>query len=141
MSSVDTRIKREARLYEAEISATHGRRLSRLQALLVDEVINMLGRCGNSGHPGEPADWLHGKDFNQSYRDFAYQSKQYRTRVRIENLLALCGGDKELLLKEYAVVLEKYFPIPQKRYRWKPTLITRHGRITMLFGWGLRRPS
>jgi hypothetical protein len=140
-SSVDARIKREAKLYKAEIDAANGRRLARLQPLLVDEAINMLARCGNSGTDKVPALWLHKKDYNQTYRDYAYLTKQYRTRVRVENLLVLCGGDKELLLQEWAVVLEKYFPIPGKIYAWKPQLITRGGRLTILHMWRRRQAS
>lgn len=140
-SRVDTRIKREARLYKAEIDAANGRRLARLQALLEDEAINMLARCGNSGTTETAALWLHKKDYNQTYRDYAYLTKQYRTRVRVERLLVLCGGDKALLLREWAVVLEKYFPIPSKAYAWKPLLLTRGGRLTILHMWRRRQAT
>lgn len=140
-SRVDTRIKREAKLYRAEIDAANGRRLARLRALLTDEAINMLARYNNTGSTLTPAEWLHNKDYNQSYRDYAHQTKQYRTRVRIEHLLELCGGDKDLLLREWAAVLGKYFPIASKFYAWNPNLITRGGRLTILHKYRRLRAS
>lgn len=143
MASTDARIRQEARLFEEEINAAKRRRLERLRRLLDDELYNMLSRCENSDATitrknlrERAAPWLHGKTFDQTYRDWAERSKRARTRVRIEALLKLCGGDKELLLTEYARSLNRLFPIAGRSYKWAPQLVqSESGRVTVVHKW------
>ena len=103
----------------------------------------MLGRCENSDITitrknlrERAAPWLHGKTFDETYRDWAERSKRARTRVRIEALLKLCGGDKELLLTEYTRSLNRFFPIAGYSYEWAPQLIqSTSGRVTVVHKW------
>lgn len=132
MSSADTRIKLEARLRQDRRNAEDRERDSRLELLLTDEMVNMKGR-----NPNGDAAWLRNKSYDESFHDYGYKAKRYRTRIRIENLLKLCDGDKELLLRKYALVLWKYFPISQKGSRWRPQLVTaQDGRLTIIHKWG-----
>jgi hypothetical protein len=143
MSSVDTRINREAKLYQEEVDVAKRRRLERLRMLLDDEVLNMLLRgriVTRTKDKKVNADWLHHKTFDQTYRDFGIRTKRYRTRVRFENLLKLCDGDKKLLQDEYDRSLNKYFPIPGKRYEWGSRLTKAFDdRVTAAHGWRLRK--
>jgi len=143
MASTDARIRQEARLYEDEVNAAKRRRLERLRRLLEDELYNMRGRCEASDPTTtyknlkeRAATWLHGKTFDQTYRDWAERSKRDRTRVRIEALLRLCGGDENLLLQEYTRTLNRLFPIPGKAFKWSPQLVqSKSGRVTVVHKW------
>ena len=143
MASTDARIRQEARLYEDEVNAAKRRRLERLRRLLDDELYNMRGRCEASDPTTtyrnlkeRAAPWLHGKTFDQTYRDWAERSKRVRTRERIEALLKLCGGDKTLLLAEYTRTLNRLFPIPGEAFKWSPQLIqSESGRVTVVHKW------
>ena len=70
---------------------------------------------------------LHTKTFDETYRDYAPDSKQARSRVRIESLLVLCHGNEVLLLREYVRALEKFFPVESwsSHYVWNPRLIVK----------------
>ena len=143
MASTDARIRQEARLFDEEINAAKRRRLERLRRLLDDELYNMFLRCDASdptityrNRKERAAPWLHGKTFDQTYRDWAERSKRVRTRERIEALLKLCGGDKTLLLNEYTRTLNRLFPIPGTAFQWAPKLIqSESGRVTVLHKW------
>jgi|GEM_PF-2705185 len=145
MSTVDARIKHEALLYQDEVSEVNRRRLVRLRELLEDEVFNMLLRSRivtRTTDKGKNAHWLHGRSFDQTYHDRSPKSKRARTRVRFENLLKLCAGDKKLLQIEYDRALNRYFPIPGKSYEWASRLTNAYdGRVTATHGWRLRKPT
>jgi hypothetical protein len=141
-SSVDARIKHEAKLFTRELDAVYARRLERLRLLLKDEVGNMLARCRNAGPDAEkdPTEWLHQKTFDETYRDYSAKSKQFRTRKRFEALLEFCGNDKKLLLVEYTRALNIYFPIDTPYFEWAPRLVmTESGRLTMDHRWSRTR--
>ena len=143
MASTDARIRQEARLFDEEINAANRRRLERLRRLLDDELYNMRQRCEASDATittknilEKAAPWLHGKSFDQTYRDWAERSKRDRTRVRIEALLKLCGEDRELLLTEYTRSLNRLFPIAGGAFKWAPQLVqTSSGRVTVEHKW------
>jgi len=137
MSSVDERIKREARLFKQEIDAAEKRRLERLRDLLYSEVRNMRTRCVSNGIAAEDiSSWLHGKSYDETYHDYAAEAKQFRTRQRIQSLLALCGGDEKLLLAEYTKVLDGSFPVSSPYFSWGPRLY-RPGlnQLTVVHSW------
>ncbi len=143
MASTDARIRHEARLYEDEVNAAKRRRLDRLRRLLDDELTNMRGRCESADATinrknwrEKAALWLHTKTFDQTYRDWGMRSSRARTRLRIEALLRLCGGDKELFLAEYTLALNSKFPIPSRSYAWAPRLVrSDSGRVTVVHQW------
>lgn len=136
MSSVDARIKLEARLRQEKQLADNRERDTRLEQFLTDEMVNMKGRNVDAG-----AAWLRGKTYDQTYHDYSHKAKRYRTRVRVENLLKLCDGDKALLLGKYALALEKYFPMTSKSWKWNPQLTNASDdRLTIIHKWG-RRPK
>lgn len=143
MTSTDARIKQEAKLFEEELAATRRRRLVRLRTLLSDEAYNMFLRCmaadatiRRRDRKVKAALWLHGKTYDQTYRDMSEPSKRARTRFRIEALLLLCGGDTLLLLDEYAKALDRVFPIQSAAFSWNPVLISGDkGRLTVIHKW------
>ena len=154
LTSTDQRIKHEARLYQAEradadkrhqaeVEQIDKRRLERLRTMLNDEVANMLGRAMDADARitkrtliSLAAPWLHGKTFEQTYRDYSEPEKERRTRERIDALLLLCGGDKKLLISEYARVLDRAFVIPGGRFAWNPQLVrAEDGKTTMIYKW------
>ena len=137
MVSVDVRIKREARLFNKELDGVYSRRLDRLRSLLNEEVYNMLKRCTDAGTAREDAYmWLHGKSFDDTYRDYALKEKRARTKKRIEAILMLCGDDERLFLSEYTRSLDKWLPIPSAAFVWAPRLVkTASGSITVLHKW------
>lgn len=154
MASVDLRIRRAARrsrerwaLHEQTQYKTVKARedfrkllarqdLEELQELLSDEIYNMQERFTRAlGIRGRitPVErrlfvkHLHTKTFDETYRDYAPDSKQARSRVRIESLLVLCHGNEVLLLREYVRALEKFFPVESwsSHYVWNPRLIVK----------------
>lgn len=145
MSSVDIRIKREARLFKKEIDAAYARRLERLRFMLTDELYNMLKRCEHSGVVDRklaPA-WLHRKTYDETYRDYAPKTKALRTKERIEALLTLCDNDQEFFLVEYTKALNARFPIASKSFTWAPRLVKSDaGRLTVMHSWSrVRTPT
>ena len=154
MASVDLRIRRTARrskerwaLHERTRYKTVKARedfrkllerqdLEELRELLSDEIYNMQERFVRAlGIRGRITDverrlfvkHLHMLTFDDTYRDYAPDSKNERSRVRIESLLVLCRGDEELLLGEYARALEKFFPVKtwSSHYVWNPKLFVK----------------
>ncbi len=107
--------------------------LEELQELLGDEIFNMqrrfeaaLGIRGNvtTQHRRKFVKHLHMLTFDDTYRDYASDSKNDRSRRRIESLIELCHGDEEFFLREYVLALEKFFPVKtwSSHYVWKPRL-------------------
>src|SRR5690606_22587094 len=101
LATTDQKIKDEARLFQDELNGVYRRRLERLRLLLGDEAYNMVLRCFTAdvsitrkNRSTHAAPWLHGKTYEQTYRDRGPRAKQQRTRARFEALLSLCGGDK-----------------------------------------------
>ncbi len=155
MASVDQRIRRDARrskedwvLHEKTNYATEEDRearrlllvkhdLERLQELLTDEIFNMQERFTRAllingrlttAERRILVKHLHTKTFDATYQDHrGADSKNERSRVRIESLLVLCRGDEELLLREYVRALEKFFPVESwsKHYVWNPRLFVK----------------
>ena len=70
---------------------------------------------------------LHMQTTNDTYHDYASEANSYRSRQRINALLELCHGDEELLLREYARSLQRYFPIDSysSHFDWNPKLLER----------------
>lgn len=109
--------------------------LEELRELLDDEVYNMLERFTRAlAIHGRltPADrrifvkHLHMMTFDETYRD-APAGKYRRTRQRIESLLVLCKDNEALLLREYALALDKHFPVESwsSYYVWNPKLVVK----------------
>ena len=107
--------------------------LEELRELLEDEIYNMQARFMKalriygkitSAEQRIFVKHLHMLTFDETYRDREPKSKNDRSRKRIESLIKLCHDDEELFLREYAQVLEKYFPVDSwsSRYVWKPRL-------------------
>lgn len=154
MASVDLRIRRTARrskerwaLHDKTAYKTVKARrafqvllerqdLEELRELLNDEIFNMQERFVRSmGIRGRLTTaerrllvkQLHTKTFDETYHDRSPDSKNERSRVRIESLLVLCRGDYELLLREYVRALEMFFPVESwsKHYVWNPRLFVK----------------
>ncbi len=154
MASVDLRIRRTARrskerwaLHDKTAYKTVKARrafqvllerqdLEELRELLNDEIFNMQERFVRSmGIRGRLTTaerrllvkQLHTKTFDETYHDRGPDSKNERSRVRIESLLVLCRGDYELLLREYVRALEMFFPVESwsKHYVWNPRLFVK----------------
>ncbi len=151
MASVDLRIRRTARrsrerwmLHEQTQYKTVKARenvrkllmrqdLEELRELLGDEIYNMQERFTRAlAIRGRITlverrifvKHLHMRTFDETYRDYAPESKNDRSRVRIESLIVLCHGDEALFLREYVRALEKFFPVGSwsPHYYWKPRL-------------------
>lgn len=154
MASVDLRIRRTARrskerwaLHDKTVYKTVKARkafeallerqdLEELRELLADEIFNMQERFVRAmairgrlttAERRLLVKQLHTKTFDETYHDRAPDSKNERSRVRIESLLVLCRGDEELLLREYVRALEKFFPVESwsKHYVWNPRLFVK----------------
>lgn len=107
--------------------------LEELRELLNDEIFNMQQRfeaaLGIRGRMTTEdrrvcVKRLHMLTFDETYRDYAPGSKNYRSRKRIEALIDLCHDDEVLFLREYVRALEKFFPVGvwSAHYVWKPRL-------------------
>ena len=124
--SVDQRIKQEARRTEEAYAFLDKQTLERLRAYINDDVWNMRERCGGSrATPRDRVGRLHMKTYDDTYHDYAKDTKRQRTRTRIEALLMLCRGDKDLLLREYKRALDRIFPLDEitSHFEWNPRLI------------------
>jgi len=137
MASIDSRIAREARLFKLEMDGVSARRLERLRSCLDDEVVNMLLRARSIQiQRSGAAEWLHGKKYDETFRDYGPEVKFRRVRRRIEVLLELCGGDTALFLREYTRALTRHFPIQSPGFQWAPRLaMTETGRRTIVHSW------
>lgn len=107
--------------------------LEELRELLTDEVFNMrrrlevaLGIRGRitTEHKRMFVKHLHMMTFDDTYRDYATESKNDRSRKRIESLIELCHNDEVFFLREYIRALENFFPVStwSSHYVWKPRL-------------------
>jgi hypothetical protein len=141
MGSVDDRIKLFAEEREAEEAADAKKWLRVLRHEVESDVYNIVSRFGSRKKPEERAPWLRNKNYDDTYRDYGPKSKHSRTKVRMEYFIRLCRGDRKLFLEEYARALNKYFPIPGKRFEWGPRLIVNNDRVTVLYKYKLRPKS
>ena len=137
MSSIDARIERAARQRQEVKVLQDKHRDGELRELLYDEVRRILLRAAAHGIADEDmASWLHCRSYDQTYHDYGAESKQFRTRKRFELLLALCDGDKKLLLEEYAKVLNAVIPVSSPYFSWAPRLYRPNAkRITVIHNW------
>lgn len=132
MTSIDARIKREVRR-SGEVRRQQDKHdLERLREYVYDDVMNMKARVDDRVGPdpdrtGKAALWLHGHTYDDTYPSFGQNTKRVKIRERIELLLELCGGDRELLLREYRAALAKYFPLETitRYFEWNPILINK----------------
>lgn len=145
LTSIDQRIRLDARQSRERLKLHYAQDLEKLRMHIHNDIMNMWGRCDEAGIGREVvADWLHLKTYDDTYHDFGPKAKQARTRERIEALLDLCHGDKELLLSEYKRELDKVFPLRSKHYEWAPVFIRRELRsgrtvVSLRYRWRRRK--
>lgn len=137
------RIQNEARRTQQEVRAVYARAGERLREYVQNDVANMRARSGANAK--DAAKWLHMKSYDDTYRDYSAEGKRRRTRVRIERLLELAGGDRQLLMREYSLALSRSFPLPYHLV-WAPRFITStlpsgKVRVTMRYHQKHRPPS
>lgn len=147
MSTIDQKIKMDARHFRTLLKLLHDQNLEKLRTHIHNDTMNLWGRCDDAGISKEDvAEWLHMKTYDETYHDRGPAAKQVRTKDRIVALLDLCHGDEELLLSEFKRELDKTLPIASTSFEWAPRLIMvkqRSGRlkVSLRYHWQRRLPD
>lgn len=108
-----------------------------------EAVTNMRGRLNNAGITNELIpNYLHGKNYDQTYFDFGQEKKYRRTDALFDELIKLADGDEVWLLDVYRLELQSAFPINSKSFEWAPRFVrTPSGHKTIMHAWRRKKVS
>lgn len=124
MSTIQTRVERDADMFDEEQRQLDVRRRQKLNYHVGDLVQNMKNRwrVNQPIHHQTPYEWLKMKTFSETFIDYSPEGKQERTTWLFSEFLRMAHGDEKLFLEVYTECLNQYFPVEDQRYGWAPKL-------------------